>query len=163
MDDIFVLFWSPHHLGKFNEYLNTKHANIRFTNEKEVNGWFPFLDVLISWNNKGFTTTVYHKPTFSGVYSNFSSFIDDECKHSLIFTLLFQIFSIVSDFSKFHEEVNYLKDALKKNYFPTTLVDKCIKILLNKHTVPKKELCIVLPYLGMSSLCLRTGLQKKHQ
>ena len=24
VDDIFVLFWSPQHLEKFNEYLNTK-------------------------------------------------------------------------------------------------------------------------------------------
>ena len=71
-------------------------------------------------------------------------------------------------FSKFHEEVNYLKNVLKKNSFPSTFVDKCIKIFLNKqfsqkileHTVPKKELCIVLPYLGMPSLCLRTRLQK---
>ena len=146
MDDIFVLFQSPHHLEKFNEYLNTKHANIKFTSEKEVNGSLPFLDVLILRNKKGFTTAVYHKPTFSGVYSNFNSFIADEYKHGLIFTLLFRIFSIVSDFSKFHEEVNYLKDVLKKNSFPTNLVDKCIKIFLNKpfswkildHTVPKK-------------------------
>ena len=124
--------------------------------------------MLISRNNKGFTTTVYHKPTFSEVYSNFNSFIDDEYKHGLIFTLLFQIFSIVSDFSKFHEELNYLKNVLKKISFSSTLVDKCIKIFLNKqfsqkileHTVPKKELCIVLPYLGMSSICLRTCLQK---
>ena len=44
----------------------------------------------------------------------------------------------------------------------------CIKIFLNKqfahkiaeHTVPKKELSIVLQYLGMHSLCLRTCLQK---
>ena len=70
----------------------------------------------------------------------------NEYKHGLIFTLFFRIFSIVSDFSKFHEEVNYLKGVLKKNYFPTNLVDKCIKIFLNKqfsqkileHTVPKK-------------------------
>ena len=48
VDDIFVLFRSPHHLEKFNEYLNTKHANIKFTNEKEVNGSLPFLDVIIS-------------------------------------------------------------------------------------------------------------------
>ena len=112
VDDIFVLFRSPHHLEKFNEYLNTKHANIKFTSEKEVNGSLPFLDVLISRNKEGFTTTVYHKPTFSGVYSNFNSFIADEYKHGLIFTLLFRIFSIVSDFSKFHKEVNYLKDVL---------------------------------------------------
>ena len=128
----------------------------------------PFLDVLISWNDKGFTTTVYHKPTFSGVYSNFNSFIDDEYKHGLIFTLLFWIFLIVLDFSKFYEEVNYLKNVVKKNSFPSALVDKCIKIFLNKqfsqkileHTVPKKELFIVLPYFGTSSLCLRTHLQK---
>ena len=56
---------------------------------------------------------------------------------------------------------------LKKNYFPTNLVGKCIKIFLNKqfsqkileHTVSKKELFMVLQYIGMSSLCLRTRLQ----
>ena len=58
MDDIFVQFRSPQHLEKFNEYLNTKHADIKFTSEKEINGSLPFLDVLISWNTKGFTTTV---------------------------------------------------------------------------------------------------------
>ena len=93
-----------------------------------------------------FYYTVYHKPTYNGVYCNFNSFIADGYKHGFIFTLLFRIFSIVSDFSKFHEEVNYLKDVLKKNSFPANLVDKCIKIFLNKqfsqkileHTVPKK-------------------------
>ena len=44
---------------------------------------------------KDFTTTVYLKPTFSGVYSNFKNFIANEYKHGLIFTLLFQSFSIV--------------------------------------------------------------------
>ena len=58
MDDIFAQFQSPRHLEKFNEYLNTKHADIKFTSEKEINGSLPFLDVLISWNTKGFTTTV---------------------------------------------------------------------------------------------------------
>ena len=77
VDDIFVLFRSPYHLEKFNEYLNTKHANIKFTSDKEVNGSLPFLDVLISQNKEGFTTTVYHKSTFSGVYSNFDNFIFD--------------------------------------------------------------------------------------
>ena len=47
-------------------------------------------------------------------------------------------------------------------------MDKCIKTFLNKqlsqktleHTAPHKKLFLVLPYLGMSSLCLRTGLEK---
>ena len=54
---------------------------------------------------------------YSGVYSNFNGFIADEYKHGWIFTLCLQIFSIVSNFSAFHEEVNYLKDVLRKNYF----------------------------------------------
>ena len=45
----------------------------RFTNEKKVNAPLTFLNVLISQNNKGFTTTVYHKPAFSGVYTKFNS------------------------------------------------------------------------------------------
>ena len=57
---------------------------------------------------------------------------------------------------------------LKKNSFPANLVDKGINIFLNKqfshkileHTVPKKELFIMLLYLGISSLCLRTHLQR---
>ena len=73
--------------------------------------------MLISRNKKGFTRTVYHKPKFSGVYTYFNSFIADEYKYDSIFTLLSQIFSIVSGFSKFHGEVNYLKNVLKKKLF----------------------------------------------
>ena len=40
VDDKLVRFRSPHLLKKFDEYLNTKHANIKFTSEKEVNGSF---------------------------------------------------------------------------------------------------------------------------
>ena len=174
-----VLFLSPYHLEKFNQYLNTKHANIKFANEKEVNESLQFLEVLISRNNKGFTTKVYHEPTFKGFYSNFNSFIAAEYKHGLIFRLLFQIFSIVSDFSKFPERVRYLENVSKKNYFPNNLVDKCIRIFLNKqfqqkileHTDPKKELFMVLPYplylylyyilyIYSVTLCLRTRVQK---
>ena len=63
-----------------------------------------------------------------------------------MFKLLFRIFSVVSDFSKrVNDTVNYLKDMLK-NSCPINLVDKYIKIFLNKqfsqkileHTVPKK-------------------------
>ena len=97
---------------------------LKFTGEKEVNVSLPFLDVLISRNKKGFL--LHHKPIFSGVYSNFKSLVADEYKHGLIFTLLFRIFSIFSDFSKFHEEVTYLKDVLEKNSCPTNLVGKCI-------------------------------------
>ena len=65
------------HLEKSNENLNTKHTNIKFTYEKEVSRSLTFLDVLLYRNTKGFTTTNCPKPIFSGVYSNFNSFIAD--------------------------------------------------------------------------------------
>ena len=132
VDDIFALFRSPDHLEKFIKYLNSKHKNIKFTYEKESNDSLPFLDILISRSENGFKTSVYHKPTFSGVYSNFNSFIYDQYKIGLIFTLLFRTFSIVSDFSRFHTEVSHLKDILRKNAFSIKLVDNCIKTFLNK-------------------------------
>ena len=92
IDDIFVLFRSPDLLEKFTNYLNSKHKNIKFTYEKESNNFLSFLDILISGSENGFKTSVYHKPTFSGVYSNFNSFIYDQYKTGLIFTLLFRTF-----------------------------------------------------------------------
>ena len=142
---------------------------ISYKNVKESydNNSLPFLDILISRSENGFKTSVYHKPTFSGVYSNFNSFIYDEYKIGLVFTMLFRTFSIVSDFSRFHTEIIHLKEILRKNAFPIKLVDNCIKNFLNKKflntpvtlTVKRKELLIVLPYLGNVSLALRTRLQ----
>ena len=78
--------------------------------------------------------------------------------------MLFPPFSIVFDFSRFHAEVIHLKEILRESAFPIKLVDNCIKNFLNKNflntpvtlTVKKKELFIVLPYLGNLSLALRT-------
>ena len=69
-----------------------------------------FLDILIPRTGNDFETSVYHKPAFSGVYSNFNNFISEEYKVGLIFTFLFQTFSIISDFSRFHSELCYLKE-----------------------------------------------------
>ena len=98
VDDIFVLFRSPDHLEKFRNYLNSKQRNIRFTCEKEHNNSAPFLDVLITRTRNGFKTSMYQKPLFSEVYSNFNSFISDEYKVGFIFTLLTRMFRIFQDF-----------------------------------------------------------------
>ena len=64
-------------------------------------------------------------------------------------------------------EVSHLKEILRKNVFPIEVIDSGIKTFLNKKflhtpvamTVEKKELFIVLSYLGNLSLALRTRLQ----
>ena len=56
-------------------YFNTCHPNMSFSFDEEKNGKMSFLDVEISWEKGKFVTTVYHKPTFSGVYTHFESFL----------------------------------------------------------------------------------------
>ena len=105
---MFVLFCSPDH------YLNFK---FRFIFEKENNNSMPFLEALITRTSNGFKTPGYGKPTFSGLYSNFNSFIYKEYKVVVIFTLLFRMFSIVLDFSGSQSEVCYLKKYSKRTHF----------------------------------------------
>ena len=69
---------------------------------------------------------------------------------------------------KFHHEIDILKGILYKNSYPRDFVDKCIKEFLDRvltqkvvvSTVPKKDLMIVLPYLGKLSLQIRTRINR---
>ena len=56
-----------------------------------------------------------NKVTFSGAYTNFSSFVALKHKFSLVYTLLHRSFTIVCDFSKFHFEIETPKKILHKN------------------------------------------------
>ena len=74
-DTFFILFKNSQHIPKFLSYLNTKHPNIEFTCETEINSSILFLDVIVSRNNNQLHTAVYRKPTFTGLGINYLSFI----------------------------------------------------------------------------------------
>ena len=74
VDDIFVLFESAEHLSKSHACLNTCHPNMSFSFEQEINDKLSVLDVEVSRQQGKFVTTVYRKPTFSGVYTHFDRF-----------------------------------------------------------------------------------------
>ena len=168
VDDIFVLFSSLDQVEKFKSYLSSKHPNINFSLEKENEGRISFLDVNIFREKGKFVTNVYRKKTFSGVYTNFDSFILETYKTGLVKSLLFRCLNLCSDFVKFHHETSILKGILYKNSYPSDFVDKCIKEFLDRvltrkvaaSTVPKKDFMIVLPYLGKLSLQIRTRINR---
>ena len=168
MDDTFVLFESEDQVKKFHKYIGSRHKNMSFTFEVENNNCLPFLDVLVSRESKTFSTSLYRKPTFSGLYSNFLSFMPTEYKKGLVFTLLYRGFTLCTDWSKFRAELVYLKSVMGRNGYPRHFVDKCIKTFLDKISTPKlpvltaskKELRICLPFLGIDSLKVRSNLLK---
>ena len=97
VDDIFVLFNSKDQLKLFQEYFTTCHPNINFTFDGEKEDKMAFLDFEITRDNSKFTTSVYRKPTFTGLYTNFKSLIPSTYKFGLIYTLIHRIFAICSD------------------------------------------------------------------
>ena len=86
----------------------------------------------------------------------------------LVHTLLFRFFNICSSMENFHIEVELLRSISKCNKYTVNIIDQCIKKFLDKllvpkqilPTVPKKELLVVLPYLGTFCLDLRNRFYK---
>ena len=115
VDDILVLSKSSESADSFCEYMSSKHQNINFAVEKKNVASLPFLDVKICRKNSKFVTSVYRTPTFSGVYTNYESFIPPYQKKGLLHTLLHRSFSICCDFKIFHFEIDSLKTILIKN------------------------------------------------
>ena len=115
-----------------------------------------------------FATSVYHKPTFSGVYTHFDSFLPTTYKFSMIYTLVYRSFSICSNWTNFHNELVFLKDISLKNRYPISFIDKCFKTFLDQVylkrlqvlTTEKKTLTLVLSFLEELSLQTRTKIQK---
>ena len=157
-DDILLLFEKPEQVLRFVNYINKKHRNIKFSfKQKKIT--FSFLYVNICREKVKSTSSVFRKDAFSGVYTNFTSFVEVEHNFTLVYTLLHKSFSIVSDFSKFHFEFETLKKTLYKNAYSTKSVDKCIVEFANNIFVQKPvdtavlklELRIALPCLGSIS------------
>ena len=94
--------------------MNKRHKNINFSFETQKDNPFSFLDVKICREKDKFTTSVFRKDTFSGVYTNFSSFVALKHRFGLLYTLLHRSFITVSDFSKFHFEVEKFQNTSKK-------------------------------------------------
>ena len=106
VDDVFVLFKSPEHLSKFRDYFNTCHQNMYFSFEQEKDGKLSFLDVEVSRQEGHFVKTVYRKPTFSGVYAHFESFLPTIYKFGMIYTW----FIVVSKFVLIGQ--NFIKNLI---------------------------------------------------
>ena len=135
--------------------MNKQHKCLKFTSEAENDNSFSFLDIKITRHNQQFKISVYRKPTFSGVFTHYESYLDQTYKKSLMDTLLFCCFSTCSDYTSFHLEVENLREIFKKNSYPSRIIEQSIRYLWNKLYVPKKviptvskkERFIVLPYL----------------
>ena len=136
--DIFVLFSSKEHIQLFIDYMNKQHKCLKFTSEAENDNSFSFLDIKITRHSQQFKTSVYRKLTFSGVFTHYESYLDQTYNKSIIDTLLFRCFSIFSDYTLFHLEVENLREIFKKSSYPSGITEQSIRSFLTNFMFRKK-------------------------
>ena len=115
-----------------NTWMNNQHPSISFTKECESNGSLPFLDVLIRRGQECLETSVYRKPTYSGLYMQWDSYLPKVYKRGLVIGLVNKAWRICSSFAGFHQELTFLQSVLAANGYPRSFVDNCVKQVLDK-------------------------------
>ena len=156
VDDCFLLFREQHHIPEFLNYLNSRHNNIKFTAEHESDNRLAFLDVLVTRSNNILSTSIYRKPSTTMLGTNFFSGISHKFKLASLKCGLHRAFRISSNWTLFHEEVDYLKRFAAFNKVPKYIFERLVRLFLNRtfsvkntqYEVPKLRKYVKLPYLG---------------
>ena len=139
VDDTFLIFKSPTHVQLFLDYLNSKHPNIKFTSDNEENSTLPFLDMNVKHNSNKISTSMYRKPTFTGLFSKYASFTPTLYKKNLVSTLTFRAFKLCSDYFTIDKEIDFIKSVLQLNGYPLSFIETNIKKTINRLYTPYNQ------------------------
>ena len=104
--------------------MHSKHQNTKFTMEREENNSFSFLDINIYRDSGKLQTSVDRKPTFSGVLTNFKSFLPILHNYNFVWTLLHRGFMICSPYRTLHFEILKLKHIFRSNGYHKIFFDR---------------------------------------
>ena len=147
---------------------NLAHPSIQFTSELENNGSFKFLDVQIWKRPDGSVRrSVYRKPTWSGQYTHFNSFVPLRQKRNLVKTLTHRARQICST-DMLDAELNHIVDVLKENGYPDRFVRRNMIIqreIKPTQTAERKPIYLSLPFrvikLPVSSTAVSIAQRKE--
>ena len=141
------------------------------TKALETNNCLHFLVVVIEKTPTGFITSTYMKPTHTGLYSKWSSFVPLHRKRNLVNSLLRRAYDIASSYQLVHTEFMNIKRMLSRNGCPEKFLDRCIQQFLNRKygvtqqrdppaesSTSPKYISLQLPYLGSVSNNIRQEL-----
>jgi hypothetical protein len=137
--------------------------------EVEIDQKLPFLDILIN-NEDNLKTSVYHKPTYTGLLMNFQSFLPFQYKLGLIRTLIDRTYKISNNWFSFDLDIRKLKESLCRNIFSPHLFEKTLNRYLHKQFENSEQVdasedgdidqrYFKLPYIGNYSVLLNQKLR----
>ena len=129
MDDSFAYFSSVSQCDEFLLILNDLHPSLKFTCESEKLSKLPFLDVLVEKSSEGgVVTSVYRKPTFTGLYIVWDSFCAMSYKINLVRNLMDRARRLCSS-QKLLEELDMLRSLFRLNGYPESVISKFVTVV----------------------------------
>ena len=151
VDDCFLLCDSDSSAYALLTELNTLHPSIVYTCEVEANNCINFLDVSCTRKSDGTVlTSIYRKPTWTGLYTSFQSFVPRRYKANLVKCLFERARKICSEES-LESEFDFIRRVLIDNGYPPFFIDRYKSPKLCSENVfgpQKKTIFVKLPFLG---------------
>jgi len=172
VDDTLWLLPANADIASLMTFMNSRHANMRFTFETENNDCINFIGVTISHNlsdnnSHGYLTSVFRKSTSTSLFTNFNSFTPLMYRLSVFKCLIFRAYHLCSSWSLFHIEISNIRSMLLRNGYPSWILDRVIKSSVANFLQPnvkygpnKERLYIGLPFLGSVTDQLRRSIKQ---
>ncbi|CAF4980729.1 unnamed protein product, partial [Rotaria socialis] len=94
-----------------------------------------FQTISNTYESNLFSTSIYRKPTFTGLLLKWNSYVPHSYKVSAISSMIYRAIKICSSYSSMHIEFEYIQNLAlkKKNDYPLKFVQNQIKKTLNRH------------------------------
>ena len=171
VDDVFCLFTIPNEkILEFHTRINRWHSNLRFTVDFESNCSIPFLDVLVTHKDHSIVTSLYRKPTHTGLYMLWDSNQNRRYKLGLVKTLVIRIYRICSSKEIIEKELDVLRVTLNDNGYPPHIVrrgiaegEALIRTMSNNKKdmdKDKKTIFFTMKYYGQESVIFASRVKK---
>ncbi|CAF4600906.1 unnamed protein product [Rotaria sp. Silwood2] len=171
VDDIFCIFTIPKEkINEFHKRINKWHRNLHFTVEFEVENSIPFLDVRVTHTEDKLVTSMYRKPTHTGLYLLWDSNQSRRYKLGLIKTLVIRIYRLCSTKEIINNELDLLRKTLTNNGYPPHIIKRGItegEILIKTMSQTKKAedknknvIFFTIKYYGQESIIFTSRINK---
>ena len=132
IDDIFVCSRDIAELTQLKNALQEK-SGLTFTTELSNDNKIPFLDVLVDASGGDLITSVYRKPTDTGVCLNGGSECTETYKNSVIRAYIFRALKLSSTWNHFHRELVHIRQMLINNGYTNRAFDNIVNRTMEKY------------------------------
>ena len=126
VDDTFATMKNVPAAEDFLSTLNSCHPSINFTMELASDNKLPFIGMVVLKQGCKLETSVYRKPTNTGLLLHHQSHVDKRYKKSLLKTMLNRAFHLSSTWESFKSECDHLKVMFTNLKYLDSLINSTI-------------------------------------